>query len=119
MTARERTAFLALTDAVCAPEAPLPPVTRTDAVEAFERWLALAPRRNRLALRAGLGLLSRRLRGSRDRRLAVLERMSGRAGLGALSEGLRSSCAACYYGDARVMRIVGYDPDDVLRRAGR
>jgi hypothetical protein len=113
----ERRAFLALADAVCAPAPPLPPVAETDALEAFEHWLARAPRRNRAALRAGLTLVARRLGGPRERRLAALERMAGRPGLRELCEGLRSAAAACYYGDARVMRIVGYDPEAVLERA--
>jgi hypothetical protein len=113
----ERRAFLALTDAVCAPAPPLPPVQGTDALEAFELWLSRAPRRNRLAMRAGLALIARRLTGPRERRVAALERMARRRGLRELCEGLRSTAAACYYGDARVMRLVGYDPGEVLRRA--
>src|SRR3954462_5978282 len=45
---REASIFACLTDTVVQPAAPLPPVARTDAVAAFDRWMAPAPRPNPL-----------------------------------------------------------------------
>ena len=52
MTPREASIFAAVVHAVVDPEPPLPPVAATDAVAAFERWLAAAPPLSRAALRA-------------------------------------------------------------------
>jgi hypothetical protein len=93
-------AFAALVDAVVAPEPPLPPVGATDAVAAFAAWLARAPRLNRIVLRAALVAVG--LARSRAARLAVLKR------LGPVGEALRPLAAACYYGDAGVLRVLGY-----------
>lgn len=89
MTARERRAFARLVEVVCAPLPPLPPVAETDAVAAFERWMAAAPRLNRFGARAALLLAGERL-------VAV--------------EPLRAAAALSYYGDPRVARAVGHAP---------
>jgi hypothetical protein len=96
VTRRERRRFAALIEDVVRPCAPLPPVSATDAVESFERWLASAPRLHRAALR---GLLLARTR------------------VGAADEVLRRLAAHCYYGDLRVMRALGYDAEEVVGRA--
>lgn len=96
MTRRERRSFAALVDDVVRPAPPLPAVAATDAVEAFERWLASAPALYRAVLR--LLLLSRaRVRGA--------------------DEVMRRLAAHCYYGDAAVMRTLGYDAEAVVARA--
>ena len=92
----ERRRFLSLVDDVVRPEAPLPPVVQTDALEAFERWLASAPS----LYSAGL-------------RIVLLVQKRVPAG----DEILRRLAAHCYYGDAAVMRTLGYDADAVIARA--
>ena len=96
LTRPERRRFAALVEDAVRPLPPLPPVAATDAVEAFERWLASAPALHRLALR-GLLLVRTRVRSVDD----VLRRLA----------------AHCYYGDADVMRLLGYDADAVITRA--
>ena len=114
---REASILAALADAAAAPEPPLPPVAATDAAVAFDAWLAAAPPRNRIALRAALLLLERatgrrRFR-SLDRagRLAVLGRLerSRVPAVPQLAEALRSAAVVSYHGDARVMAALGYD----------
>ena len=114
---REASILAALADAAAAPEPPLPPVAATDAAAAFDAWLARAPARNRIALRAAL-LALERLTGRRrfrslDRagRLAVLRRLQRtRVPLvPQLAEALRSAAVVSYHGDARVMAALGYD----------
>jgi hypothetical protein len=90
VTRRERRRFLALVEDTVHPRAPLPPVSATDAAEAFDRWLRSAP----LLHRAGVRLL-----------------------LLAKHDVARRLAAQCYYGDAAVMRLLGYDAEAVLRRA--
>jgi hypothetical protein len=96
MTRREVRRFTALVEDAVRPGAELPPVAQTDAVAAFDAWLRSAPRLHRVLLRALL-LLHRRVRAADEvvRRLAV----------------------HCYYGDAGVMRRLGYDADAVVARA--
>lgn len=89
MTRRERRAFARLVETVCAPVPPLPPVHETDAVAAFERWMAGAPAVNRIGARAALLLLG-------DRTVKL--------------EPLRAAAAFCYYGDPKAAAAVGYAP---------
>lgn len=96
MTRVERRRFAALVEDAVRPVAPLPPVAATDAVAAFERWLASAPAAHRYALRALL-LVRTRVR--------------------SVDDVLRRFAAHCYYGDAAVMRVLGYDADAVITRA--
>jgi glycine/D-amino acid oxidase-like deaminating enzyme len=120
---REASILAALADAAAAPEPPLPPVAATDAAAAFDAWLAAAPPRNRVALRAAL-LALERLSGRRrfrslDRagRLAVLRRLqrSRVPLLPQLAEALRSAAVVSYHGDARVMATLGYDAEARVR----
>jgi hypothetical protein len=113
LSGREASVFACLADTLLAPVPPLPPVGQTDAVAAFDAWLALAPRLNRVGVRGvllALGL-ARWPRRERARRLAGLERVgrSGAAGR-ALVEALRAAAAVSYYGDARVSALLGYSP---------
>lgn len=104
MSRRERDIFACLVDTVVAPAPPLPPVSRTDTVEAFERWLAAGPRLNRIALRAlllALGAARLRARPSREDRVRLLRRAPRD-----LVEPLRAIAAMSYYGDAEVSRVV-------------
>ena len=100
MTARERRLVAGLVREAVQPSAPLPPVERTDAVEAFDALLGHTPRPHRLALR-GLIVVS-----------AVAPRR-----LGNLRAVLRRLAAQAYYGDPAVMRQLGYDAREVVRRA--
>ena len=116
MTDRERTAVARLVADVVRPGPPLPAVDRTDAVAAFERWLAAAPRLNRVLLRGALLAIDRHTRRlSRPERERFLEETPGR--LGAAAQLLARLGAHCYYGDAEVSRRLGYDPAERLRRA--
>jgi hypothetical protein len=91
MTALERAAAARVVEAAVAPVPPLPPVARTDAVAALERQIAAGPWLNRVGLRA-----------------ALLARAAGLP-VGPLERPLRSLAHLCYYGDAGVMRLLGYE----------
>ena len=52
LSRREASIFACVCDTVVAPEPLLPPVRETDAVQFLDRWLAAAPRLNRIGLRA-------------------------------------------------------------------
>jgi hypothetical protein len=97
MTRREARRFAALVEEAVHPAPDLPPVDQTDAVAAFDAWLRAAPRPNRLLMRA---------------LLLVPPRHAGPIG-----ELLHRLAAFCYYGDAGVMRRLGYDADAVVARA--
>ena len=96
MTRREETLFGRLVEEVVRPGGPLPPVDRTDALAAFDAWLRAAPRLNRLVLRGAL---------------------HARGRPAALGDVLRRVAAYCYFGDAGVMRRLGYDASAVVHRA--
>ena len=128
LSPREASIFACLADAVVAPEPMLPPVRETDAVAFFDRWMARAPRVNRVALRGllyalelaprvlGFGARMRRLtpqrraeflRAIEQNRLPQLRQMAKlMQGFGQLS----------YYGDDRVMLLIGYDADANVAR---
>jgi hypothetical protein len=99
MTARERANLVRVIEAFVAPVPPLPPVRETDAVPALERSLAAGPKLNALALRVALLLVGAGLR------------------RGPLAKAVSSLAHLHYYGDDRVLRLLGYDPDAVLARA--
>jgi hypothetical protein len=110
VTRREASIFAAVIDAVVDPEPPLPPVAKTDAVAAFERWLAAAPPLNRAALRALLYVAEvapRIQEGARLRALPRDARLRALRRLGAPAEALRSAAAGCYWGDAGALRAIG------------
>lgn len=92
MTGREAERVAALIDRTVRPGGELPPVRDTDAVAAFDGLLRAAPRANRWALRALLRV---------PRPPELLVRLA----------------AHCYYGDAGVMRRLGYDADAIVARA--
>ena len=129
LTPREASIFACLTDTIVAPEPMLPAVRDTDAVEAFDRWLAAAPRLNRIGLRALLyaAEISPRLLGFHGRlrtlagadRAAALERAGSAdpAAARALLKLAKSLSFISYYGDDRVMGQLGYDADRVVDRA--
>jgi hypothetical protein len=113
---------------VVAPAPPLPPVSSTDAVAFFDRWLELSPRLNRAAIRALLyaaelcpralgfgGRLRALSEAERARVLGSLER-AGNPGLRELVRLVKGIASLSYYGDDAVMRRVGYDADSNLRR---
>lgn len=121
LSPREASIFACVADTLLAPAPPLPPILATDAVPAFDAWLARAPRINRMGLRAVLLILEIAPRLTRARRrwrrlppaqrLAILERLGRRGAAGrALVEALRASAAVSYYGDARVSALLGYVP---------
>jgi hypothetical protein len=120
LSAREASIFAGLAETLLAPAPPLPPVRETDAVAAFDAWLARAPRANRLALRAlllGLELAPCFTR-ARARwralppaeRLRILDRLGRTTAGRGIVEALRAAAAVSYYGDARVSALLGYEP---------
>jgi hypothetical protein len=122
LSAREASIFACVVDTLLAPAPPLPPVHHTDAVAAFDRWLALAPATNRGALRGVLLALELAPRLTRHRtrwrrlppadRLGVLRALE-RRGARPLVEALRAVAAISYYGDAGVSALLGYAPAPV------
>jgi hypothetical protein len=124
LTGREASIFACLCDTVVAPEPPLPAVAETDAVEAFDRYLARSPALNRLGLRAmvhagelaprvlGQQARLRRL-GSRERGEALRRAEASRAK--PLVDAFEFLVRLSYFGDDGVMRMLGYDPEARLR----
>jgi hypothetical protein len=96
MTGREARLVARLVEDTVRPGGALPPVGQTDAVAAFDALLRAGPRLNRLVLRA------------------VLHARGRPAGLGDV---LARLAAYCYFGDADVMRRLGYDAGAVVDRA--
>ena len=123
---REASMFACLTDTFVAPVPPLPPVAETDATEAFDAQLAVSPPLNRLGLRAGLYALElaplavgaghRLRRLSAPARAAAFERMDRNPLLNPLLKVMRSVAHLSYYGDLRVMALLGYDPARIVAR---
>lgn len=115
---REASIAACLCDTVVAPAEPLPPVARTDAIAAFDATLARGPAATRYGLRAmllGLELLpvalgenGRMRRLPAARRAQVLARLR-RGPLAGAIEALDALLAFSYFGDAEVMRHLGYD----------
>ena len=123
-----KASIFACADVIVAPEPMLPAVRHTDAVSAFDNWLTRSPPLNRLGMRVLLyGVeISPWLAGKR-RRLRRLDRIERTEALRsaeksgpALSRGLlklvKGLCTFCDYGDAGVMRTLGYDADANARR---
>jgi hypothetical protein len=106
LSRREAAIFARFTDTVLAPAPPLPPVQETDAIAAFDAWLARAPRLNRVGARAALLALAAGRADRRLDRLAGVERHGGRP----VVEALRAAAAVSYYGDPRVSALLGYAP---------
>jgi hypothetical protein len=113
LSPREARVFACLADTLLAPAPPLPPIGQTDAVAAFDAWLATAPRANRLGARAVLLALAaaRWPRRPAAARLMAIERVArlGVAGRGVV-EALRAAAAVSYYGDPGVSGLLGYTP---------
>lgn len=128
LSPREASIFACLADAVVAPEPVLPPVRETDAVAFFDRWMARSPRLNRAGLRAllytletaprflGFGARMRQL--SPPRRAEFLRRIEQNRipQLRQLAKLMQGFGQLAYYGDDRVMLIVGYDADANVAR---
>lgn len=125
MTRREANIFSCLVDTVVAPVEPLPAVAATDAVASFEDYLRLSPAGGRAALRAALlalelaplllGFGARLRRLDPARRTAFIARAESSA-FSPLVVGLRGIAQLSYYGDADVMRLLGYDADARIAR---
>jgi hypothetical protein len=118
LSGREASIFACLCDTVVAPAPPFPAVADTDAVDAFDRYLAGSPPLNRLGMRASLlaAELAPRLLGqhARLRRLAEAERGEAleRAEVSRakpLVDALEFIARLSYFGDDGVMRMLGYD----------
>ena len=115
--------FACLADVFVSPEPVLPGVAHTDAVAAFDRWLAQAPGLNRLGLRLLLHVLEvgplarghtgrlRRLdRPERVRYLCSVE-ASRHSAVRQVTKLMRGLAMFCYYGDDAVMLGLGYDAE--------
>ncbi len=108
---RARAAIEDIIQIAVAPAPPLPPVRKTDAVTVFSRVIDACDWPERHALRLIVGALGLVPIGRR----AVLGRLM-RGRLAPLGEALASMAQTCYYGDIRVMRSLGYDPEAVVAR---
>ena len=125
---REASIFACICDTVVSPAPPLPPVSKTDAVAFFDRWMARSPRINRAGMRAllyaadlcprALGFRARLRKLAEDDRAKVLARLerAGKPGLRELVRLLSGMASLSYYGDDAVMLHVGYDAEANLRR---
>jgi hypothetical protein len=128
LTPREASIFACVCDTVVAPGEMLPPVEKTDAVRFFDFWLERAPRLNRVGLRAILytAEMAPRMLGFRARLRALPEAQRARAldriehlkspHARQLAKMLKGVAMLSYYGDDGVMRLLGYDADEVVRR---
>ena len=128
ISGREASIFACITDAVVAPEPVLPPVRETDAVAFFDTWMELAPRANRIGMRAllfaaelaplaaGFGARLRRL--DRDRRSEWVRSLEhspvGQVRL--LAKLVEGAAQLSYYGNDEVLGRLGYDAEANLRR---
>ena len=128
LSPREASIFACLADTVVAPEPVLPPVRETDAVAFFDRWMARAPRVNRIAVRGllytletgprllGFGARMRRLTPERRAEyLRAIERSSVPQ-LRQLAKLLQGFGQLAYYGDDGIMVRLGYDADANVAR---
>ena len=128
LSPREASIFACLADTVVAPEPVLPPVRETDAVAFFDRWMARAPRQNRIALRGllyaleisprvlGFGDRMRRL--TPERRAEYLRAMEQNRipQLRQLAKLMQGFGQLSYYGDDAVMLRIGYDAEANVAR---
>ena len=128
LSPREASIFACLADTVVAPEPVLPPVRETDAVEFFDRWMARAPRANRIALRGllltlelaprflGFGARMRQL--DPDQRAQYLHAIERNRipQLRQLAKLMQGFGQLAYYGDDRVMLRIGYDAEANVAR---
>lgn len=126
VTPREANVFACFVDTVVAPGDGLPELAGTDAVEFLDGYLAAAPALNRIGVRAtlhalevgpvllGYGARLRRL--PPDRRLAFLGTIERTPAAVAL-QAVEALAKLAYYGDAGVMRGLGYDSEAVVGRA--
>ena len=125
---REASIFACLTETVVQPAAPLPPVSATDTVPAFDRWVAAAPRVNRAGVRvllyaveagpllAGFRHRLRRLPPAERLRFVAAVEHARAAPLRQLAKLLKGMSFVSYYGDDAILRELGYDPDANLAR---
>jgi hypothetical protein len=126
MTRVEERIFSRLLDYAVAPAPPLPPLAETDALAAFDRYLAGSPAPSRLGIRAALLVLelSPLAFGPQRRRLTRLGAAQSAAHLSRLEQSplrplliaLRGLAQLCYYGDEGVLRMLGYDAAAVIER---
>lgn len=128
LTPREASIFACFTDTVVAPAAGLPEVRHTDAAEFFDRWMGRSPGLNRVAIRVLLHALelSPRLLGFRGRlrqlpeaeRAEWLERLEKAPApqVRQLVKLIKGFAFLSYYGDDRVMLMLGYDAEANVRR---
>jgi hypothetical protein len=129
LTPREASIFACVCDAVVAPEPALPPVRETDAVAFFDDWMARSPALNRAGMRALLHAaeLSPLVTGGARRRLRRLDRSERARWLRAverapspqvrqLAKLVRGAAQLSYYGDDRVLALIGYDAEANVAR---
>ena len=127
LSPREASIFACVCDTFVAPRPLLPAVHETDAVEFLDRWLARAPRLNRVGLRALLyaAELAPRAFGQRRRlrelddgeRADLLERLDRARHVRDLVKLLQGIAFLAYYGDGAIMLRLGYDADANVMRA--
>ena len=126
LSGREASIFACLCDTVVSPAPPFPAVANTDAVEAFDRYLAHSSWLNRLGLRVVVHAaeLAPRVLGQRARLRRLEPHQRGEALRAAeasrakpLVDAVEFLARLSYFGDDGVMRQLGYDADANVRRA--
>jgi hypothetical protein len=126
ITRREADIFACVCATLAGPGGRLPALADTDAVAAYDRYVAASPPLNRLGLRAALYALERAplLRGSLRRlrqlpepeRLEVLIALERSPLFAPLAEIAGGLAKLAYYGDPGVMKALGYDAAAVVAR---
>lgn len=125
LSGREASIAACLCDTVVAPAGGLPPVAQTDAIAALDTTLSSGPAITRIGLRAlllglelmpvALGERARMRQLTATRRTAVLDRL-GRGPLAGVMQALDAVLAFSYFGDAEVLRRLGYDAEANVAR---
>jgi hypothetical protein len=121
LSRREAATFAAVADVYCEPEPVFPPVSTTDTVDFIDGFAAGSPRLNRVAFRVLLRLLELAPLARYRARFTVLDRERRARFVHGLDKSrwllpritsrlLKTLAIMSYYGDARVLHAVGYDP---------
>jgi hypothetical protein len=128
LTRREASIFACVCDTVVAPEPALPAVGETDVVAYFDDLLARSPGLNRFALRTvlyvaelaprAMGLGGRLRQLPEAQRARVLQAAEGARSphVRLLVKAVKAAVFMSYYGDDGVLRRLGYDADERVRR---
>ncbi|MGI8920265.1 MAG: hypothetical protein ACR2HD_01120 [Solirubrobacteraceae bacterium] len=121
---REASILTALIDAIVAPDAGMPEVRKTDAVDFIAEYLSASPTLNRIALRAALQAIELASIPRYRRGMRALARDPRGRYLGSLCRGptalamsaITALAKLAYYGDDAVLGSLGYEPEARIAR---